>query len=46
MSKVRVLCTLERKWVEDSKKLHLFNYWFYRYFTNEFELYLIKECVK
>ncbi len=37
----RRIKTMERFWVQDTPKLHLFNYWFYRYFTNQFEIYIL-----
>lgn len=37
----RRLKTMERIWVKDTPKLHTLNYWWYRYFTNEFELYIL-----
>ncbi len=33
----------ERKWVEDTPKINDFNFWYYRYFTNELELYILKK---
>jgi len=37
----RMLRTMERLWIQATPKLHAFNYWYYRYFTSEFELYLL-----
>lgn len=37
----RILKTAERMWVESNPKIHLLNYWWFRYFTNQFELFLI-----
>ena len=37
----RRLKTMERIWVQDTPKLHILNYWYYRWFTNEFELYIL-----
>jgi len=31
----------ERLWVENTFKLNIVTYWYYRYFTNEFELFII-----
>lgn len=30
-----------RIWVERDTKIHALNYWYYRWFTNRFELFLI-----
>ncbi len=30
-----------RMWVEQTFKIHALNYWYYRWFTNEFELFLM-----
>ena len=37
----RKLAWAMRRWVEDTKKIHALNYWYYRWFTNEFELYIL-----
>lgn len=37
----RRLKAMERFWIQDTPKVHALNYWFYRYFTNEFELYIL-----
>jgi len=37
----RRLKTIERLWIQDTPKIHIFNYWYYRYFTNELELYIL-----
>ena len=37
----RWLRAMERCWVKDTPKIHAFNYWYYRYFTDEFELYIL-----
>lgn len=37
----RILAHAKRRWVEDTQKLHALNYWYYRWFTNEFELYIL-----
>ena len=37
----RYLKTAERIWIERNVDLHVFNYWFYRYFTNRFEYFLL-----
>ncbi len=36
-----VLKKATRMWIEGSFKIHALNYWYYRWFTNEFELFLI-----
>ena len=35
-----VLKRATRMWVEQNFKIHALNYWYYRWFTNEFELFL------
>lgn len=35
------LTRARRKWIEQDKRINLLNYFFYRYLTNDFELYLI-----
>ncbi len=30
-----------RQWVERTPHIHALNYWYYRWFTNDFELFLI-----
>lgn len=35
------LKTIERKWIQYTPKINIFNYWWYRYFTNELELYIL-----
>ena len=37
----RILAKAVRQWVETTPKIHALNYLYYRYFTNEFELFLI-----
>ncbi len=37
----RRLNTIQRLWVQDTPKINILNYWFYRYFTNELELYIL-----
>ncbi len=37
----RRLKTIERIWIQDTPKIHVLNYWYYRYFTNELELYIL-----
>lgn len=37
----RRIKAMERMWVRDTPKIHALNYWFYRYLTNEFELYIL-----
>lgn len=37
-----LIATMERIWVENTPEIHLLNYWYYRYFTNEFEIYCIR----
>jgi hypothetical protein len=37
----RRLKAMERIWIQDTPKIHALNYWWYRYFTNEFELYIL-----
>lgn len=37
----RKLATATRKWIQEDKNIHALNYWYYRWFTNRFELYLI-----
>jgi len=32
----------ERLWVEQNEYLNAFNYWYYRYFTNNFVMFCIK----
>ena len=32
---------LETLWIQQDSKIHLLNYLYYRYFTNEFELFVI-----
>ena len=31
-----------RMWVESDKKIHAFNYWYYRYLTNKYTDYLLR----
>jgi hypothetical protein len=31
----------ERMWIEDNKDINIFNYWFYRFFTNRYRNYLL-----
>ena len=31
----------ERIWIEENKKIHVFNYWFYRWFTNSYRDFLL-----
>ena len=42
MTNKLLIKTIERLWVEWDEKLNIFNYWWYRYFTNEFEEYRLK----
>ncbi len=35
------LKAIERMWIQDTPKIHVLNYWYYRYFTNELELYIL-----
>lgn len=35
------LAAMTRFWVRDTPKLNVWNYWWFRYFTNEFELYIM-----
>lgn len=37
----RRIATMERLWISDTPKLNFFNYWWYRYFTNEFLVYVL-----
>ncbi|MFW6230075.1 MAG: hypothetical protein ACOC4L_03740 [Halanaerobium sp.] len=37
----RLLKYYERKWIENNKNINVFNYWYYRYFTNKFIKFLI-----
>ena len=37
----RRIAVMERIWVQDTPKIHALNYWYYRYFTNEFALYIL-----
>lgn len=37
------LAKATRIWVQDNKHIHALNYWFYRWFTNQFELFLINK---
>lgn len=37
----RRLKAMERIWIQDTPKIHALNYLWYRYFTNEFELYIL-----
>ena len=37
----RKIKTMERIWIQNTTKLNLLNYWYYRYFTNEFEIHII-----
>ena len=39
---LRLLKRYEREWIEKATYLNLINYFYYRYFTNEFELFIIK----
>lgn len=39
----RKLATATRQWVESTPKLHALNYLYYRFFTSEFELFLINK---
>jgi len=41
----RLIAKAKRLWIQNNKHLNLFNYYYYRYFTDEFELYLIKNPV-
>lgn len=41
----RILAWAMRKWVEDTKKIHALNYWYYRWFTNDFELYILNSLM-
>jgi len=38
-----VLARATRIWVQKTPKIHALNYWYYRYFTNEFELFILLE---
>ena len=40
---IRLLRGTEREWVEDTPKIHVLNYWWYRYFTNELLIYVLKK---
>lgn len=31
----------ERKWIQENPWINITNYWYYRYFTNEFENFLV-----
>ncbi len=31
-----------RIWIQEDLRIHALNYWYYRWFTNEFELFLIR----
>ena len=42
----RRLKNMERLWVQDISKINVLNYWYYRYFTNEFELYILGEGIE
>ena len=37
----RRLRTAERIWIQNTPEIHALNYWYYRWFTNEFELYIL-----
>ena len=37
-----IIKMFEQSWVEDTPYLNTLNYWYYRYFTNKFSLYLLK----
>lgn len=37
----RIIATATRMWVEDTPQIHALNYWYYRWFTNDFELYIL-----
>ena len=37
----RILRRAERVWIQNTPKINVLNYWWYRYFTNEFELYIL-----
>lgn len=37
-----LLAKARRKWIESNSKINLLNYFYYRYLTNEFELWLLK----
>ena len=40
-----LLARAKRMWIEQTHKIHLLNYWYYRYFTNEFILFCIQNDV-
>ena len=37
----RKIATLERIWIQRNVHINRLNYWYYRRFTNEFELFLL-----
>lgn len=41
-----LLTTMEKDWILANPKLNILNYWWYRYFTNEFERYIINFFLK
>lgn len=40
----RLIAKATRMWIEDNPKIHILNYWFYRWFTNELELYILENA--
>lgn len=37
----RRAATYMRRWVQDTPYIHALNYWYYRWFTNEFLIYIM-----
>jgi len=38
-----VLARAVTRWIRSDPKINLLNYWYYRYMTNQFELFILKE---
>lgn len=41
MSNKLMMAKATRQWVQEDKKIHALNYWYYRWFTNRFILYVL-----
>ena len=46
MDERTLLKKAERKWIEEEDKIDPINYWWYRYFSNKFENWLIKKLLE
>jgi len=43
-SEVRLIINrAEREWIEANPYINAFNYWYYRYFTNDFEIFILSK---